>query len=53
MALAQLLQLVFFAGIAIAIGGKKFLPEPAQKLIDEHPMPAMMLVFMCNILIRI
>jgi len=47
-ALAQILQLCFFAGIALAMGGKKLLPEHMQKTIDEHPMPAMLLVFFCN-----
>mmetsp|Transcript_61445 Transcript_61445/g.108860 ORF Transcript_61445/g.108860 Transcript_61445/m.108860 type:complete len:111 (+) Transcript_61445:189-521(+) len=30
------------------MGGKKLLPEHMQKTIDEHPMPAMLLVFFCN-----
>jgi len=48
MALAQLLQMCFFAGIVIAMGAKKFLPEALQKIIDENPLPCMMLVFFCN-----
>jgi len=47
-AMAQLLQVGFFAGIAIAMGGKRLLPEKVQKLIDENPMAGMVLVFGCN-----
>ena len=46
--LAQVLQLCFFAGIVLAMGGKRMLPEPLQKLIDDNPMAGMMLVFFCN-----
>jgi len=42
------LQLCFFAGIVLAMGGKRLLPEPLQKLIDDNSMAGMMLIFFCN-----
>ena len=48
MALAQVFQMCFFAGIVLAMGAKKFLPESLRAMIDEYPLPCMMLVFMCN-----
>lgn len=48
MALAQVFQMCFFAGIVLAMGAKKFLPEHLRAVIDEYPLPCMMLVFMCN-----
>eukprot|EP00966_Prymnesium_polylepis_P260528 6017694-Prymnesium_polylepis.1 len=46
--LAHVLQLCFFAGIVLAMGGKRLLPEPLQKLIDDNSMAGMMLIFFCN-----
>ena len=48
--MAQVLQLCFFAGLIIAMGGKAMLPENFRKLIDEYPLPCMMLIFMCNMM---
>ena len=45
-AVAQMLQLGFFAGIAIAMVAKRLLPQDVQKLIDDHPMPSM--IFICS-----
>jgi len=50
MAIAQVLQMCFFAGLVIAIGGKRLLPQEAQKMIDDHPLPCMVFVFMCNMI---
>uniref|UniRef100_A0A7S3ADJ9 Selenoprotein T n=1 Tax=Haptolina ericina TaxID=156174 RepID=A0A7S3ADJ9_9EUKA len=46
--LAQLFQMCFFAGLAIAMGAKKLLPPHVQKLIEDNPMAGMMLIFGCN-----
>jgi len=42
--------MVFFGGIAVAVIGKRILPQPVAKLVEEHPMGAFGLVFFCNVL---
>lgn len=50
MALAQMLQLVFFGGLAISLVGRSLLPEPAAKFLEGNQMAVLGACFMCNIL---
>ena len=49
MALAQLLQLTFFAGLAVTLVGRSVLPEPYAKFLEQNQLAAMGACFMCNI----
>jgi len=50
MALAQVLQLTFFGGIAMALIGKNVLPEPAAKFVDGNQAIILGGCFLCNIM---
>jgi len=50
MALAQLLQLAFFGGIAVSMVGRSLLPEPASKFIEQNQLGVLGACFMCNML---
>lgn len=49
MALAQLLQLTFFGGLAVSLIGRSLLPEPYSKFIENNQMMILGACFMCNI----
>jgi len=49
MALAQLLQLAFFGGLAVSLVGRGLLPEPAAKFLEANQMPVLGVCFLCNI----
>ena len=49
MALAQLLQLTFFGGLAISLIGRGLLPEPYSKFIENNQMPILGACFLCNV----
>jgi len=49
MAFAQLLQLVFFGGLAMALVGRSLLPEPYSKFLESNQLPVLGACFMCNI----
>jgi len=49
MALAQLLQLMFFGGLAISLVGRGLLPERYAKFIETNQMPILGVCFLCNI----
>jgi len=50
MALAQMLQLVFFGGLAVSLVGKSLLPEPAAKFIEGNQAMVLGGCFLCNIM---
>jgi len=50
MALAQLLQMIFFGGLAISLIGRSLLPEPASKFLEANQLPVLGACFLCNIL---
>jgi len=50
MAIAQILQLMFFGGLAISLLGRSFLPEPMAKFLETNQLPVLGACFMCNIL---
>lgn len=50
MAMAQLLQLTFFGGLAISLVGRGLLPERYAKFIEANQMPILGACFMCNII---
>jgi selT/selW/selH-like putative selenoprotein len=50
MGIAQILQFVFFGGLAISLAGRVFLPEPAQKFIEGNQMAILGGCFLCNII---
>jgi len=50
MGVAQILQLVFFGGLAISLAGRMFLPEPASKFIEANQMAILGGCFLCNII---
>ena len=49
MAIAQLLQLTFFAGLAVSLLGRSFLPEGASKFLEGNQAAVIGACFMCNI----
>jgi len=49
MALAQVLQMVFFGGLAVSLIGRSLLPEPASKFLEANQLPVLGACFMCNI----
>ena len=48
MALAQILQLTFFGGLAMAFVGKSLLPEQYAKALEANQMMVLGGCFMCN-----
>jgi len=50
MGVAQMLQLVFFGGLAISLVGRGLLPEPYSKFIENNQMPILGACFLCNVL---
>ena len=50
MALAQLLQLTFFGGLAICLVGRGLLPERYAKFIEANQMPILGGCFLCNVI---
>jgi len=46
--LAQLMQLVFFGGLAVSLVGRAMLPEPASKWLETNQMYVLGACFMCN-----
>lgn len=49
MMMAQLLQMVFFGGLAVSLVGRSLLPEPASKFLEANQLPVLGACFMCNI----
>lgn len=49
MAIAQVLQLVFFGGLAISLIGRSLLPEPASKFLENNQIGVLGACFMCNV----
>jgi selT/selW/selH-like putative selenoprotein len=50
MAMAQVLQLIFFAGLAVSLVGRSLLPEPAAKFLEGNQVAVLGACFMCNVL---
>jgi len=50
MALAQLLQMTFFAGLAFSFVGKGMLPQSAQDFMAENQLLVFGSLFGCNIM---
>ena len=48
MTLASVLQLSFFAGLALSLVGKAVLPEPQAKFIEQNGMLILNGSFMCS-----
>jgi len=48
MMIAQLMQLVFFGGLAVSLLGRAMLPEPASKWLETNQMYVLGACFMCN-----
>jgi len=48
-AAAQLLQMVFFGGLAVTLLGRGLLPEPAAKFLEGNQMMVLGGLFLCNI----
>ena len=50
MALSQILQLGFFAGLGVSLVGKSMLPAPVAEFTNANPMLTFGLLFGCNVL---
>ena len=50
MALAQMLQMAFFGGLAISFIGKGMLPQKVQEFMAENQLGTFGLLFGCNIM---
>lgn len=49
MAAAQVLQLLFFAGLAVSLVGRAILPEPYAKFLENNQMAVLGMCFMGNL----
>lgn len=47
---AQVLQAVFFGGLAVSLLGRGLLPSGAAKFVEQYQMPILGACFMCNVL---
>jgi selT/selW/selH-like putative selenoprotein len=50
MALAQMLQMMFFGGLAVSFIGKGMLPQSAQDFMSENQLLVFGTLFGCNIM---
>jgi len=50
MALAQMLQMMFFGGLAVSFIGKSMLPQSAQDFMSENQLLVFGTLFGCNIM---
>lgn len=49
MAISQLLQLIFFGGLALSLVGRNLMPEPYAKFLENNQMPVLGVCFLCNL----
>mmetsp|Transcript_7319 Transcript_7319/g.19213 ORF Transcript_7319/g.19213 Transcript_7319/m.19213 type:complete len:102 (-) Transcript_7319:570-875(-) len=49
MGIAQMLQMVFFGGLAVSLLGRSMLPEPYSKFLENNQALVLGACFMCNI----
>ena len=47
--LSQILQGIFFGGLAVSLVGRSLLPEPWSKFLEANQMPILGACFFCNI----